>query len=87
MDTVRYYLPGITFILIGIMILAVPEIFIAFIGITIVIGGIIALHIGHKIRESGTELRNHLDNWFSDEDYFGSRYVRIPVFRDYRKWL
>jgi len=85
MATLRYYMPGIILIMTGLMILAFPEIFIAFIGTLILIGGIIALHIGHTLRGPRSELRDNSNNWFFGEDYFGLRYMRIPVFRDYRR--
>jgi len=84
MNTIRYYLPGIILILIAILIIAVPEILIAFIASIIILAGIGALYVGHKIRKSEIELRNAGD-WFSNEDFFGRRFVRRPVFRNWNR--
>ena len=58
MSNVRYYLPGIILILIAIMIVAVPEIFIAFVAAAIIMAGIGALYIGHMMRKVEIEFRN-----------------------------
>ncbi len=85
MDNLRYYLPGIALILLAILIIAVPEILIAFIASIIILTGIGALYIGHRIRKSKIELRN-AGEWFSDEDFFGRRFVRRPIFKDWPRW-
>ena len=86
MDTIRYYLPGTILILIAIIILSVPEILVAFVASLIIIAGIGALYVGHRIRKSKIESR-HNGEWFSDEDFFGRRFVRRPVFKDWNRWL
>jgi hypothetical protein len=86
MDTIKYYLPGIILILIAIMIVAVPEILIAFIASVIIVAGMGALYIGHKIRKSEIECGT-TDDWSSDEDFFGRRFARKPVFRDWHRWF
>lgn len=86
MDSIRYYVPGLILILIAIMIVAAPEILVAFVVSIIIMAGIAALYIGHKIRKSEIEFR-HTDEWFSDEDFFGRKFVRRPVFRDWNRWL
>ena len=85
MDTIRYYVPGIILILIAILIIAVPEILIAFIASIIILAGIGALYLGHKMRKSEIEMRN-AGEWFSDEDFFGRRFLRRPVFRNWPRW-
>ena len=85
MNSLRYYLPGITLILIAILIIAVPEILIAFIASIIILAGIGALYLGHKIRKSEIEFRNE-GAWVSDEDFFGRRFLRRPIFRDRPRW-
>ncbi|MBW2318598.1 MAG: hypothetical protein JRF24_07955 [Deltaproteobacteria bacterium] len=55
MRNLRYYAPGITLILIAILIVAVPEILVAFVVGLIVMAGIGALYIGHMIRRSSIE--------------------------------
>ena len=52
MQGIRYYLPGIILILVAIMIVAVPEILVAFVASLIIMAGIGALYIGHKMRKS-----------------------------------
>ncbi|MDY7037527.1 MAG: hypothetical protein SV375_15360 [Thermodesulfobacteriota bacterium] len=86
MTTIRYYIPGIILILIAIMILAVPEILLAFIASIIIMAGIGALYIGHRIRKSENDFR-HTDECFSGEDFFGRRFMRRPVFRDWNRWF
>ena len=86
MDTIRYYLPGIMLILIAVMIVAVPEILVAFLASLIIMAGIGALYVGHKVRKSEIEFR-HTDERFSDEDSFGRKFVRRPVSRDWNRWF
>ena len=86
MDTLRYYLPGIILILIAIMIVMVPEILVVFVASMIIIAGIGALFIGHKIRKSGFDLRRSDDRFFY-EDSFGRRFVRRPAFKDWNRWF
>ncbi len=80
MRNLKYYLPGSTLILIAIMIVAVPEILIAFVAASIIMAGIGALYIGHLIRKSEIESRN-IDGWFLDDDLYGWQFARAPVFR------
>jgi len=86
MDTMRYYLPGVILLLIGILIVAVPEVLVAFVASAIVMAGIGALYIGHNIRKSEKELR-HVNDWFLTEDFFGPGFARGPIFSDRHRWL
>ena len=86
MDTLRYYLPGIVLILIAIMVVAVPEILVVFVASIIIIAGIGALIIGHKIRKSESVFRSN-NEWASDDDFLGLRFVRRPVFREWIRWF
>ena len=86
MDTLRYYLPGIILILIAIMVVAVPEILVVFVASIIIIVGISALLIGHKIRKLGIDLSRSDDRFF-DDDFLGLRFVRRPVFREWIRWF
>lgn len=86
MDTMKYYLPGILLILIAIFIVAVPEILVALIASMIIMAGIGALYIGHRMRKSEMEFRR-TGEWFPDEDFFGRRFVRRPVSRDWNRWF
>ena len=80
MNSFRYYLPGFILILIAIIIVAVPEILIAFLSTLIIITGIGALYIGHMIRKSDTGFRNG-ENSFVGHDFFERRLARGSVFR------
>jgi len=80
MRNLKYYLPGGILILIAIMIVAVPEILLAFVAASIILAGIGALYIGHHIRRSGIEFRN-IDKCPLDDDFYGWRLLREPVFR------
>ena len=82
MRNFRYYTPGIILILIAILILAVPEILVAFVASLIVMAGIGALYVGHMIRKSRIEFRN-VDRWFFEDSFNDWRYARRPIFR---KW-
>jgi hypothetical protein len=55
MKSLRYYVPGILLILLAMVIVAVPEIIIGFIAASIIVAGMGALYIGHKIRKSEIE--------------------------------
>jgi hypothetical protein len=78
-------MPGIILILIAIMVVAVPEILVAFMASIIIIAGIGALYIGHKIRKSQIGFRQ-AEEWSSDEGFFGRRFLRRPLFRDWNRW-
>ena len=80
MRSLRYYLPGIILILLAIMIVAVPEILIGFIAASIILTGIGALYIGHKIRRSEFEFKTN-DEWFLESDSCGWWPRRAPIFR------
>ena len=86
MTNLRYYLPGIILILIAILIVAVPEILVAFVASVIIMAGIGALYTGHRIKKSEIKFRD-TGEWFSDEDSFGRTFVRRPVFRDWNRWF
>jgi hypothetical protein len=81
MENIRYYMPGIILIAIAIMIVAVPEILVAFVAAIIIMAGIGALYIGHKMRKSEIEFRD-TDSQFFDDDFFGRRFIRRPVFKN-----
>ena len=72
-------MPGIILIAIAIMIVAVPEILVAFVTAIIIIAGIGALYIGHRMRKSEIEFRE-TDTQFFGDDFIGRRIFRRPVF-------
>lgn len=82
MDTIRYYMPGVILILLAVLIVAVPQILIAFIASVFIMAGLGALYIGHKFRKAEQQL-GRSDDWFFDEDFFGRRFAGRPVFRNW----
>lgn len=82
----RYYLPGVTLILVAALIVAVPEILVALVSGLIVMAGIGALYIGHMVRKT-TSAFDDLEMGFSHDGWSGWRYFRLPVFRSrYREF-
>ena len=80
MRNIKYYIPGFVLILIAVIVVAVPQILVAFVAASIIMAGIGALYIGHMIRKSEIEFRN-IGNWFYEHDRYGRQFVRRPVFR------
>jgi len=80
MRNIKYYIPGSILILIAIVIIAVPQILVAFLAASIIMAGVGALCIGHIMRKSEIELKN-VDGWFSKNDSFGRPFVWTSVFR------
>lgn len=79
MNSIKYYLPGSLLIFIAITIVAFPEILVAFIGALIIMAGIGALIIGHRIKKSETKDRD--DGWFHEDNFYGQRFAWRPIFR------
>jgi hypothetical protein len=86
MNGIRYYLPGIILIMMAFLIMAVPEILVAFVAAVIIIAGAGALYAGHMMRKSEKDFRL-FHNRFADEDLFSDRFVRIPLFRNWHRWF
>ena len=84
MRNMKYYIPGSILILIAIMIVAVPQILVAFIAASITMIGIGALYVGHMIRKSEIQFKN-IDEWFLDDERSGWQFVRKPVFRRWHR--
>ena len=80
MRNLRYYVPGIMLILTAVVIVAVPEILVAFIAALIITAGIAALYIGHKVRKSEIEPGN-FDYRSLDDHFFDLSFTRNPIFR------
>jgi len=57
MQQIKFYLPGISLILMAVFIMAVPEILVAIISVFIMTMGILVLYIGHGLRKSEIELK------------------------------
>ena len=67
MRNLKYYFPGSILILIAILIVAVPEILVIYIAVSIIMVGIGTLYIGHMIRKSEIESKN-FDGWFFNSE-------------------
>jgi len=80
MMNVRYYFPGILLILSALVIVVVPEILVAFIASLILMAGIGALYVGHRMRRSGVEIRQ-FENLFFEDDFFTKGSSTTPGFR------
>ena len=53
----RYYLPGALLVLLGVLILAVPEILVAFVSAALAVTGVGVLLLGHRMRKAEKEWR------------------------------
>jgi hypothetical protein len=80
MRNVKYYFPGSILILLALLIVAVPEILVAFVAASILMVGIATLYLGHQMRKSDNE-RDPLDTWFFYKEPCG-RYRQ-----NLRSWL
>ena len=61
MRGMRYYIPGCILILAAILIVAVPEILVAFIAALIFLGGVGLLYVGHLFKKMENESRHDVD--------------------------
>ncbi len=80
MKKLTYYLPGSIIILLGILIVAIPEILIAIVASTIIMLGIVSLYVGH-IKLNSDRRFNYFDwrlwvDYDDTEDFFNTRYLR-----------
>ncbi len=66
MSTFAYYVPGLLLILLGILVLAVPEILVALIAAMIFMAGVSAIYIGHEMRKSDKDFYHSSDLFFND---------------------
>jgi len=86
MKDVRYYIPGGFFIMLGLLIMAVPQILVALAAGSVIMIGIAALQIGHVIRKAETGSETAGGREF-DDDFLGRRFVRVPFSRTrYRRF-
>jgi hypothetical protein len=78
MKNLRYYIPGILLITFAAVIMAFPEILVAFVAALIIMAGIGALYVGHMLRKSQTEYNSFNDTVFEfDDRYFNRSFARI----------
>jgi hypothetical protein len=80
MNSFRCYFPGIFLILLGITVVAVPEILVALIAATIMLSGIWSLYLGHLIRKSETTFEI-FGKQSTDRAFDGWHFVKDPVLR------
>lgn len=55
MSKVTYYIPGILMIMLGILILAVPEVLVAFVAASLAVIGVSLVYLGHMARRAESE--------------------------------
>jgi Flp pilus assembly protein TadB len=63
MQHFKYYIPGVSLILMAVLIIVVPEILVAMISVFIMMMGVFVLYVGHGMRRSETE-SSRVDNRF-----------------------
>jgi hypothetical protein len=84
MNRFRYYLPGISLILIAFLIVAVPQILVAFVAAIIIMAGILALYLGHLMKKSEVAFRD-AGRWFSEDDVFGRHFRNGHLFKRFQR--
>ncbi len=73
MNKIKYYLPGTILILTALLILVLPQILVAFAAAFIILAGIGALKLGHRIRKEETRL----EQVFVHDDDLLKRYINV----------
>lgn len=76
MKNIRYYVPGGLLIIAALLILAVPEILVAIVAAFIMLIGILALYIGHTVRQADGGPKDPAGG----QDYRW-RFFRVPMDR------
>ena len=87
MKRLKYYIPGSTLILAGIIIVAFPEILIALFSSIVIMAGIGALYFGKRLSESEQDFENRYKKGFEDEYFQDDWSYKKPLFRHYRRWF
>ncbi len=78
MKNLRYYIPGTLLIIFAAVIMAFPEILVAFVAASIIMAGIGVLYAGHLLRKSQTEFNTINDAVFGfDDRYFNRTFTRV----------
>ncbi|MDY7031646.1 MAG: hypothetical protein SVY10_07020 [Thermodesulfobacteriota bacterium] len=80
MMKLRYYIPGSIVILLGLLIIAFPEILIALVAFSLIMFGVGALYFGHLIRKSEVGLRDFSSD-FSNSNSYETWFRRVPMWR------
>lgn len=86
MRNMKYYIPGSLLIFFAILIIAVPEILIAFIASILLMVGVVALYVGHLIKKSENEIRN-FEERSTDSNFSGWGFARSPIFRRWHRFF
>ncbi len=76
MANLKYYFPGISLIIMAIIIVVFPQILVAMIAATILLAGVASLYIGHKMRRGFDEFEYRLQ-----DSLFDDLFVAQPIFR------
>jgi hypothetical protein len=56
MQGITYYIPGAILVFLAVLIVAVPEILIAFVAASVLISGVGLLYLGHRMRRSAKDI-------------------------------
>jgi len=80
MMKLRYYFPGSVIILLGILMIAFPEILVALVALFLIMLGLGALSLGHLIRKSEAELTD-FNSDFSNKGSHRRWVGRVPLWR------
>lgn len=81
MNKIQYYLPGIFLTLSGVLMAVFPEILIALIASVVIMAGVAALLLGHKIKESSYAYSKVNEDGWTDQERSQSRYHNPIRFR------
>jgi hypothetical protein len=81
MNKIQYYLPGIFLTVSGVLIAVFPEILIALIASVVIMAGVAALFLGHRIKESGYAFNKINEDGWSNHERFQFRYHNPSRFR------
>lgn len=80
MKNIYYYVPGMVLLLLAVIIMAVPQIMVAFVSAALILAGIAGLMIGHGMRKADHEMENYRGFMFGD-DFFGRPFFKGWYFR------
>ena len=80
MNNLKYYIPGIFLVLMGTLIIIIPQILVAFVAAFVFLGGISLLYAGHLMRKTEAGWRDALRT----ESYV--RVFRTPFEEHYSYW-
>ena len=76
MKNLKYYIPGTLLIIMALLIVAVPEILVAFVAGLFIMAGIGALLAGHRAKKYGLKRRTFVYRVF-DDDFWEDSLCRV----------